>query len=75
MNKPSNIYIISSDEGTGKTTVAQKLGGLYDEYLTLCCNDEFQLITLIQNNSESYYETTQIYIPLIRKIKKKIYII
>ncbi len=70
-NKPSNIYIISGDEGTGKTTVAQKLGGLYDEYLTLSCNDEFQLLTLIQNNSERYNGTTQLFIPLIRKIKRK----
>lgn len=70
-NNPSNIYIISGDEGIGKTTVAQKLGQLYDEYLTLCCNDEFQLITLIQNNSESCNATSQFYIPLIREIKEK----
>ncbi len=70
--KQSNIYIISGDEGTGKTTVAQKLGELFDGNLTLCCNDEFQLITLISNADEDYNENTQVYLSLIRKIKRRI---
>ena len=68
-----SIYILHSDQGTGKSTIAKSFPLVYKNTLSLRCGDEIGLSALISKNGtkKDYDRHLCLYKPLIKKIKKE----
>lgn len=68
-----NIYLLSGEQGIGKTTIAKCYCEIHKDTLSFSCGDEMKFLSLLSPKTvkKEYYRHLSLYKPLIKKIKQE----
>lgn len=68
-----NMYLLSGDQGIGKTTIAKCYCEIHKDTLNFSCGDEMEFLSLLSPKTakKEYYRHLSLYKPLIKKIKQE----